>query len=190
LGRIFYGKSESKCNVAYGNKSYYIKSFTEAVAASASSLLNICAFVTVFSLISDISAIYLPKKAADLLNIIFEFSRGVFKCSAFSNSLTSGFLCGFCIGFGGLSAIFQIISVCCDYPFNKFKFLIYKIAHGLILGVFSLLLVHLMDLEPLKASLSVTYATYESRYIISIAVCAIILFGIFSYNCNRHLKRR
>ena len=190
LGRIFYEKCESEYSLTYGRRANYIKAFTDAVTSSAFSLLSICAFVTVFSLVSDIATLYLSQKAAALMNIILEFSGGVFKCSVFSSEITCGFLCGFCVGFGGLSAVFQIISVCSDYPLNKARFVLYKLTHGIVLGIFTMIIVRILDVEPLMSSFSFTDTNIRSDHIFLIVYCITILLIIFSYNYIRHLKRR
>ena len=124
------------------------------------------------------------------MNIILEFSGGVFKCSVFSSEIICGFLCGFCIGFGGLSAIFQIISVCSNYPFDKARFVLYKLTHGLLLGIFTMIIVRILDVEPLKTTFSFIDTNTETDQIFLIVYCINILLITFSYNCTRHLKRR
>ena len=111
LGRLFYGRCNNTEIYVSEKKRSNIKAFTDAVVSSTSSVLNICSFVIVFSLIGDVLSLFIPDKALDMIKILLEFSRGVFNCSAYSSNIFNGFLCGFCIGFGGLSAFFQISSL-------------------------------------------------------------------------------
>ncbi|MBQ8392645.1 MAG: hypothetical protein IJX51_02625 [Clostridia bacterium] len=126
------------CNTEYIYTPYkpgLIDSFTYSVSSAFSSVFNACSFVIFFSLLSDIFALYINSTISSLLSIIFEFSKGTFNAVSFNNVFISAFLTGFSIGFGGLSVMFQTFSICSGYPLNKKKYLIFKLLHGVILGM-------------------------------------------------------
>lgn len=152
LGRLFYKKSNCSRYTVQASHPSITKAFTDSVTDSAYSLLSICAFVTVFTILSDILALCLPEDLSYLINIFFEFSSGSFKCIMSEHNYINGFLSGFCIGFGGLSAIFQIISSCADHPFNKGKFFLFKMTHGFMLGLLTSAAVLIFHFEPIKHS--------------------------------------
>lgn len=127
----------------YCNKEYcythcklsLIDSFTYSVSSAFSSVFNACSFVIFFSLLSDIFALYINSTISSLLSIIFEFSKGTFNAVSFNNVIVSAFLTGFSIGFGGLSVMFQTFSICSGYPLNKKNYIVFKLLHGVILGM-------------------------------------------------------
>ena len=113
-----------------------------AISHSANAMVLICACVVFFS--SLISALQYPLSTIDMplevQNIIlgsFEITNGITNCTIFPTTDIRIALCAFFIGWSGFSVHFQIISICDGYDLSFKKYLLFKIAQGLLCAIFS-----------------------------------------------------
>ena len=151
--------------------------FIRSVTSSASTIINISAFVVFFSvLISTISSFFNIKNRAFLF-ILLEFCQGSFYSVSMTNTLMCAFCTGFVVGFGGLCAHFQIFSVCEGLPLNRLKFTIFKFIQGMFCGIFSFLYVFITKIEPIKASFLNVNGSYTHLIVIGILMLFFALFN-------------
>lgn len=69
-----------------------------------------------------------------------EMTGGFLSAAALPECREAAFLSGFCAGFGGLSVIFQVLSIAGNAGIGKGKFLCFKLLQGCLAGVFLLIL--------------------------------------------------
>lgn len=146
LGKLLLKGNVKNYDYNISKRADFTDSFTLSVTNTASSLIGISAFVIFFSLLSDLSQLYIPKRYSGLLPIALEFCKGVFYAKEFYSVGIGAFLTGFAIGFGGLCVAFQTFSVCSGYPLDKKKYLLFKLLHGVLLGISSLLFVSINNI--------------------------------------------
>ena len=113
-----------------------------AISHSTNAMVLICACVVFFS--SLIAALQYPLSTMDMplevQNIILgslEITNGITNCTIFSTIDMRIALCAFFIGWSGFSVHFQIISICDGYDLSFKKYLLFKIAQGLLCVIFS-----------------------------------------------------
>ena len=157
LGRFVLGKAKDFNNNDMNNNYKSIVScFTDSITSSAFSVINICSFTLFFSTIISLLLNYLPDNInliyTSIITIFLEFSQGIFICMQLSNISLSGFFIGFSIGFGGICVMLQIFSVCDRYPLNKKMYFIFKLLHGILLGLTTSLIFILFDVSPFRAT--------------------------------------
>ena len=116
---------------------------TRAVTDASRVMLNVCGSVTFFSIVSAVTVKLIEPVCTSplprlLISAVFEFSSGTAAayeaCAAGNVSRAAAVaICGFSIGFAGLSVMFQTASVCDDIPL--FPHLCGKLACGLVTAV-------------------------------------------------------
>ncbi len=146
LGKLIlkHPSSEDKENIKNHQSTISLSSaFSRAVTSSTFTIISICAFVVVFSCFINVflGAIGIEKGSSIyvLVNILFEFCKGSFLAVDLGNVYLSAFLSGFCIGFGGICVHFQTFSVCEGLPLDKIRFVVFKVLHGVLCGLFLLI---------------------------------------------------
>jgi sporulation integral membrane protein YlbJ len=92
-----------------------------AVASAASSMLNVCATVLLFSalvgtLTGSLDALALSPTVRTAIYGVLELSTGVCAASALSSPVTAAVLCAVMVGWAGLSVHCQILAVCDGCP--------------------------------------------------------------------------
>ena len=123
-------KYEDISSLSMGN--FTTSDFTEAVSASALSMLKISAFVVFFTVFTGtLSSVLSPLSLSPTLNAFlfgfFELSSGVARSSSVSPTELGAILAAFCAGWSGISVHFQIMSICAGRnisfkPYFKAKF--------------------------------------------------------------------
>lgn len=110
--------------------------FTEAVTASARSMLFICGFVVFFTAFTGILETVLPKalhtsELSSLLLGFFEMTGGMAKATACSSPLGL-YLCAFHAGWSGLSVHFQVMSIASRSSISFRPYLLAKFCQALL----------------------------------------------------------
>ncbi len=125
--------------------SFHLGMFSESVTGAASSMLNVCATVILFSaligcLTSFCDALLLPPVVRTLVFGLFEMTTGVCEASALSGGTTALLLCAAFLGWAGLSVHCQIFSVCTECPLSLGWFWLSRLMQtGFCLGGMTLL---------------------------------------------------
>ena len=180
LGRLLL-KHDKEDETASPNESIklsFSSAFSRAVTSSALTMLSICAFVVFFSSLSSIllNLMQIPENSTvgNILSIVLEFSKGSLSSVAFKNVDMCAFFSGFCIGFGGLCVHFQTFAICDTLPLNKRLFFTFKLLHGILCGICSLIYVRIFHLEPSRDAFSYT----EPAILTKISTTLLVLFTI------------
>ncbi len=113
------------------------KLFTDAVAASLSAILLVCAYVVFFSALGGTVNLLLEHFRAPALvkAIVFgclELSGGVSTAAALPGTVMSAMLCAFAAGWCGISVHCQLLSICSGRGIRLRSYLLAKIAQGLL----------------------------------------------------------
>ncbi|MBO5109987.1 MAG: hypothetical protein J6D21_04645 [Clostridia bacterium] len=118
----------------------FISNFVSAIRESALTMLYICAFTVVFSVISDVLAVLVPIPFAKALyRVVFEFSTGGIMAFETFPGAVGLFLLGFSVGFGGLSVHAQIFCFVEKCISSYRRVILLKLGVGVLCGAFSAL---------------------------------------------------
>ena len=175
-----------KKNDNLSKKSTYKISFSSAISKSVTSsaltLISICAFVIFFSCVVEILLNFLGLNSNStvhtILKILSEFCQGSFQVLNFNSNFWGAFFSGFCIGFGGICVHFQTFAVCEGYPLDKKMFVIFKLFHGIICGILSLIYVAFTQIEPNRDIVSTSLSNGNYR-ILGFIYALLFVFIIF-----------
>lgn len=113
-----------------------IGKFCDAVVQSVKNMLSVCGFIVFFSLLCEVLSYILlffgtPKIVQILAFGIMELTRGSLAAAEISGDFAF-ILCGAFIGWSGLCAMSQILSVCRNARVNILRFLGFKLVFAFI----------------------------------------------------------
>lgn len=134
----FYKKNEYRAYEAEVSVNRNQAGFSSVVEDSVSSILNICACVVFFSVVSRICLDYVPMTELfeAMVYGICEFTMGVFKLSRLSISFMEKLvLSSFIIGFAGMSVHIQVMAIVLKYGLKLSPYIAGKLLHGVFSGV-------------------------------------------------------
>lgn len=131
--------------------------FVSATYDATQSMISICAFVILFSSVSElIDNIFPDNLFKMIINSLLEVTSGI----AYSdkNIYTISFL----LGFSGFCVHFQVLSMCKTLKPSYIKFLLFRLSHG----VLSVILTHTI-IKTFKISLPTISASRDFTFVIS-----------------------
>ena len=106
-----------------------------------------------------------------------EISSGAYSTVSCESNLIGAFLVGFTVGFGGICMCLQTFTAVSS-RLNKKKFVLKKLAQGVLCGLLSVLYAYLFDLEPTSAVVLTTSGWYE---LLNILISSLFLFCTIIY---------
>ena len=114
-----------------------VNDFTDSVRSSATSILNVCAFILFFSTVvgcigSIIKGVGISETALAFICGIFEISGGVSAAAALSIREQAAPLCAFIAGWSGISVHFQLMSLASGRNISFKPYIIAKTAQGVL----------------------------------------------------------
>lgn len=116
----------------------FSKRFTDAVKSSAQAMINICAFICAFSVITEIiGTVIRNKKALVIVSSFLELTSSS-QYSALLGGRLGTSICAFAVGFSGLSVIFQAASFAIPAGLGIKKLFIAKLLQGAICALLML----------------------------------------------------
>ncbi len=140
--KLLLGESISKAAVARpmpknGSRKSSGSIFVRAIERSARSTLLICAYVVFFSALTGsisflLEGIFLPQELRSLLFGFFELTGGIESTARISSLKAKSALCGFFLGWSGLSVHLQIFSICDGKDLKFTNYLIQKLFQGML----------------------------------------------------------
>lgn len=164
-----------------------VKSITDGTNA----MLVICGFTLFFSCImaflSQIGLFNLNPILTALLSLYLDVVTGV------NNTFRiSTFLSGVAISFGGLSVIFQCMSMLKGEKINFLKIIPFRISHSLLTGLVSYFIIKIRDfpietMTTLKPTLSMQP---KSLSIVFVVTCLVFLVSLKRGECNEKTFRK
>lgn len=150
------------------------------------SMISICSFIIFFSSLSGtINGIFTSHNniLIKFTNLVLEVTNGII--NAEGNVLIISFL----LGFSGLCVHFQILSVCKTLKPNYLKFLFYRILHGTLSSILTLLLIKIFKIPYHVIAINTEYFVQTSKYsaIFSIALISCSIVFIASVRKNNKI---
>lgn len=118
--------------------------FTHSVSTALSSMLSVCAYVLFFSAFVGcfsfaLSAWNAPAELQTFLFGVFEISSASGSAALIPNRISGAALCGFAIGWSGISVHFQILSFCSDRGLSFRPFFAAKAFQGVFCALIAFL---------------------------------------------------
>lgn len=161
----FYGRgpgSQASCRPLPIRTVRLSAAFTHAVTGAMQSILNICAFVTFFSVVLRLFTVYgVLTSLADLLGLLgfqpewarrliaglLELSSGVSSLSGAAGLVGRASMAAFMLGWAGLSVHCQVLSYLADSGLSPRTYIAGKLLHGLLAAALTWVLVRLIPME-------------------------------------------
>lgn len=155
--------------------------FVEATANASTSIIGICGFVILFStLIEVIKALPISNIIKTFLCSVMEITNGTIICD--KNIYAIAFL----LGFAGICVHFQILSVTKTLKPNYFKFLIFRVIHGILTAfiLFLLLKIHPIVLPTINGNIDFSGAI--SSISLPFAASLVLLCTVFLQSLRKN----
>ncbi len=156
----------------------FISSFADAIRSASSSSLYVCGFITFFSVVSSILSemlSFLPTKFLIITKAFLEFSEASYEAVAF-DGIYGAFICGFAIGWSGLSVFCQTASFTAPLGLSLKRCFAVKLIQGLFLGAASAIYAYCTQLE----STTECFVTEETSRLLPTITIITALTGIYS----------
>jgi sporulation integral membrane protein YlbJ len=133
-------QQEIPCHADIKMPTVGVNTFTSAVSSATRSMLSVCAYVVFFSsLVGCLSHIAdrfaLPAAFSSFLFAFFEISSGANAAATLPNPIVAAVLCGFAVGWSGLSVHFQILTICGERELSFVPYFVAKLFQGVTCAV-------------------------------------------------------
>ena len=156
------------------------KLFCNAVANSVIGVIKICGYVIFFKVLCDTLRMFMPESHTSeliyaMISAVLEFTTGA-KLSAVIGGYVGIFLCGFTIGFSGLSVIAQSIDILSSTELSPIPMIVLKAVIGIISGASSVIAYKLF---PVSDTVPVAQIFYETSIMTYISAAIIIVSVVF-----------
>ena len=161
-----------------------VNTCTSAVSSATAAMLSVCSYVIFFSsvlgcLSHALSALSLPSHLEALLFGVFEISSGVSAAAMLGNTPIAAAICGFIIGWSGISVHFQIMSLCGSRGISFFPYFLSKFCQGIFCAITTWVYVKFLDPDLFSGTQSTGALSFnDSRLPYTVAVCVIFLLCI------------
>lgn len=181
----FYKKNEYRAYEAEVSINRNSADFSSVVENSVGSILNICACVVFFSVVSRICLDYLPM--TELLEAVVygvcEFTMGVFKVSRLSiNFVEKLVLSSFIIGFAGLSVHIQVMAIVLKYGLKLSPYIVGKLLHGVFSGAIMFFILKAFWNDTSEGAICIGGGFMIGAACVLLVALIIILLSVFKKN--------
>lgn len=178
INKIYFDKKQSILIFNKEKTTSFFNSISNSIYSSTQTMIIICSYTIIFSLIIDLLSLYLASHLnSEIFSFIassMEFTKGVYIATQHKNIQYSAFLTGFSVGFGGLCVAGQTFSVCEGFKLKKSLYIALKAIQGVICGLASIIFVTIYNLECTKEKL--VFTEINSNYIFNSIIISIFLF--------------
>lgn len=158
VNRIIYPVTASDQSVQFTVKSTpFLESLSDAIRNASLSSLTVCGFITFFAVIIGSSSemlSFIPQSITSFISAILEFSEAS-RNSVLLPSVTGAFMCGFAIGWSGVSVLCQTAYFTAPHGLSLKRYITVKILEGIFLGILSSFYAHISRLEYTQTSITV-----------------------------------
>lgn len=168
------------------NRTSFSEAFTSSVSGAALSSLSVAAFITTFGVIIKYVLLLAEtftdsKLVLSIISSVLEISNGCL-ASMSLKAPASYVMCSFCIGFSGLSVMFQSIIYLRRQSINIIKFVAFKFLQGVLSAVITYLAVKLLP-DVLEVYSAQNVGLNQNRVLsyLVLAVC----FGYFLFHIRK-----
>lgn len=168
--------------------------FTRAISSATASILSVCACVLFFTAVIGClsSALYtaeVPRSLEALLFCLFEISSGVSAAASLDSSVISATICGFAIGWSGISVHCQILSLGGDRGISFRPYFLAKISQGLLCAAASFFYAKRFSLSMSSVSQGFAEIPVTARLSYTLPFCLVFLICTMLY-CKKIGKHR
>jgi len=154
---------------------------TGAISSSTGAIITLCAYIVFFScVVGCVSASFDLGLTGKLAAVFFELTAGI-KAGSSTGGAVAAALCGFCIGWSGLSVHFQTIALVSTRIKSFATYFLQKLFQGVICSVAAILFSTFSGLEANGGATEVFSSLYAPEY-------TVIVFLIFFF-CLFHSKK-
>ena len=155
------------------NKKSSAEIITGAISSATGATITLCAYVVFFScVVGCISSSGIPRLAGAFAGAFLELSAGASAC-ADVGGLSGAALCGFTVGWSGLSVHFQAMALLSDRVKSYKKYFFQKLFQGALCAIFALFFALLTDFSPKSATAPAVSLFFSPEYTV---VCIILFF--------------
>lgn len=158
----------------------FVTAFSDAIRNAAIASIYICGFITFFSVVISMAEyllVFIPPKAMLFISALLEFSEASSASAAF-DGIYGAFICGFAIGWSGLSVFCQTASFTSPLGLSLKRCAAVKLIQGLILG-FSCMIYSDLAMSRHKVPCFTEIDTYKIVPIFAICSLLICLYLIY-----------
>ncbi len=172
-----------------------VSSFTSAVSSATAAMLSVCAYVIFFSsvigcLSHALRGWNLPTHLNALLFGIFEISSGVSAAALSGTDPLSAAVCGFIIGWSGISVHFQILSLCGGRGISFIPYFLSKFCQGLFCAFISWGYTKYLAPHVLSSAQSTGILHFARRqFPYTLIVCLLFLFCIILWGRSKKYRK-
>lgn len=181
----FYKKNDYRAYEAEVSINRAQAGFSAVVEDSVRSILNICACVVFFGVVSRICLSYVPMTELfeAMVYGICEFTMGVFKLSRLSISFMEKLvLSSFIIGFAGMSVHIQVMAIVLKYRLKLLPYIAGKLLHGVFSGVIMFFILKTFAGDTLTEKLCLGGGFMISAACVLLVALIMILLSFFKKN--------
>ncbi len=177
---------KNKKNIFWNKKNIKIQknfseNFVESVADASGSMLSICSFIILFSVINSyLDYFFCNMPIIKYISIFTEVTSAVVKCKNL-------YLVSFLLGFSGLSIWCQIFAISGKRKINIISFVIGRILHGTISVIITRFLVYIFKIKVYTFSNNVNLNNkfYYSNITLFISMLIMIIV-LFTFFCSKN----
>ncbi len=169
----------------------FSQALVKSISDGTNSMLVICGFTLFFStlmaFLSQIGLFKLNSFLTALLSLSLDVVTGVNNTYQIST-----FLSGVAISFGGLSVIFQCMTMLKGEKINFFKIIPFRILHSVLTGLVSYFIIKIKDF-PIQTMITLKPAVSTQPEILSIifvVTCLVFLVSLKRSECNEKTFRK
>lgn len=172
-----------------------IGTFTSAVSSATSSMLSVCSYVLFFSsvigcLSHALGTLSLPAPMEALLFGIFEISSGASAAALLGNTPTAAAICGFIIGWSGISVHFQIMSLCTNRGVSFTPYFLSKFCQGLFCAAAAWVYVKFFEPDLFFGAQGTGTLQFLDAHTYTVAICVVFLLCVFfSYGTQKQIRK-
>lgn len=128
---------------------------TGAISSSAGATITLCAYVIFFScIVGCISELIVSEFAGAFIGSVLELSTGVLACAGMGGTLGIA-LCGFSVGWSGLSVHFQTAALISERVTSYSEYFMRKLCQGLLCSAFALVYTLTTDFKLASTNIAV-----------------------------------
>lgn len=159
--------------------------FCDSVAGSAVGIIRICGYVVFFRVLCSTLRLFIrSSNFSDVLyaviSAILEFTSGA-KCAAEIGGISGIVLCGFTVGFSGLSVITQTVDILSTTDLSPTPLILLKVLIGTLCAILSAICYSLFPVSETVSAWQITYSTLSMAYI---SAGIILLFAAAKTICK------
>lgn len=169
--------------------------FTETVGSSASAMINVCAFVLVFSALSGVLSVIFEKigagqTAKTVISGIFEMTCASAEAAKIIPREKGMVLAALVCGFSGFSVHFQIMSLCPSDDISFRPYFLAKIFQGTLSAFFVLAYIKIVGIPIAETTVSAFEPISEGTLPVFSLICDVLFaFGVFIFVLKKAKKR-